>query len=242
MNDIEKNDVDISKLFQWGDSMELQTPSGKTITVWMRIIGDSETNRARVYALRQSADLRKKLKDENSDERIAMIPELDETDKDKVIEILLALNIKELTDRAYENMDIKYPKEPASDASLEEQEQYQAIIDGFPKYVEERTNEILEKEINRERKNLAGVSIEGLKQMYFDLLLRQLCETEMYKSFQDMTVYFACYKDPDYTERLFSSFDAFDNLPTSVKEVLATFYGTLTIDIDNLKKSPEVMQ
>jgi hypothetical protein len=80
MKDIEKNDVDISKLFKWGTSTTVQTPRGDAI-VWMKILGDADVNKARIYALRRSAEMRAKMVDLDSDERIALLPPLDTTNK-----------------------------------------------------------------------------------------------------------------------------------------------------------------
>ena len=235
MKDIEKNDVDISKLFEWGARMTLATPK-KDVDVWVRVVGDADVNKARVYALRKSAELRKKLINRDSDERIAMIPELDKESKPKVVELLLTLLIKGISADALDNLDIKYPAELRSDASLEEQEKHQAIIDGFPEYVEGLTKKAIDKGVSKERKRLNKMSMDRLEDLYVDTLIEQLCEAEMYQSFQDKVVYFACFLDEAYTVPLTTDFDDFLNLPTEAKTALADFYGTLTVDIDALKK------
>ena len=43
--------INISTLFKWGTELEIDTPQGKQ-PFWMRIVGDADINRARVYALR----------------------------------------------------------------------------------------------------------------------------------------------------------------------------------------------
>ncbi len=236
MKDLEKNDVDISKLFNWGDSIEIIASNGKKVKVYVRLVGDFEVSKARVYALRKSAELRKKLRDPTTDEYLAFIPELTENDKDKIIEILVLLNIKELTNRAENNLNLKYPKEPPSDAPLEELEKYQEEIDNWPKTVEKEISKALDKEIEAERKLYKDKGIEELKEEYVNIMINKACEAEMYSSFQDMCVYFACYKDKNYKERLFNSIDEFLNLPSSIKNTLIDFYNTLTINMDELKK------
>jgi hypothetical protein len=235
MKDIEKNDVNISNLFVWGAKTTIPTNKGEK-DIWVRVVGDADISRARVYALRKSAELRRKLKDLDSDERMAMIPEFDADSKEQAIELLLNLRIKEITDDALDDVEIVYPKEPASDASLEEQEEYQASVDNFPKYVEKQTRKAVETQVEKERERIKNMSMEGLEELYVNTLVNQLCETEMYQAFQDKTVFYACFTDENYTSPLFSDFEMYLNLPLEIKEKLATFYGTLTLDIDTLKK------
>ncbi len=235
MKDIEKNDVDISRLFQWGASLDVVTPQG-SITVWVKILGDADVNRARIYALRKSADMRKCMLDLDSDERVGLIPALDTSNKDKVVEMLLTLRVKELADVANDTLEIKYPKDLRSTATLEEQEKHQKIVDDFPTYVANLHRKAMDKEVAKERKRLNRLSMVKLEKLYTDTLVEHVCETEMYKAFQDRSVWLACYQEDSYKKLLFSDFDDFVNLPPEVKEQLIDFYGTLSIDIDTLKK------
>ena len=241
MKDIERNDVDISKLFEWGQSMTLATLQGD-MTLWFKILGDADVNRARIYALRSSAEMRETLLDLDSDERYALIPVLDTSTKDKAVELLLTLLIKDMTSEISDDLDITYPKEPSSDATLEEQEKYQAIVDSFPEYVLELTKKAIDKEVKKERKRLNKMSMEKLDELYVETMINHICETSMYNAFQDKTVSMACFKDENYVIPMFNSLEDFQNLPTEIKNQLTDFYGTLAIDIDTLKKSPEVMQ
>lgn len=240
MKDIEKNDVDISKLFKWGMSMDLATPQGNVV-VWVKVLGDADVNRARIYALRKSAEMREKMLDLDSDERVALIPVLDTSSKDKVVELMLTLRVREISEVATKDLKIEYPKDLASTASLEEQEKYQAVVDNFSNYVTELTRKAVEKGVAKERKRLNKMTTEELEELYTNTLIEHACETEMYQSFQDKTTYFACFKDDAYLLPLFTTFEDYLNLPTEVKGILADFYGTLSIDMDSLKKSPEVV-
>lgn len=237
MKSIEKNDIDISKLFSWGSSLTLKNKHGDDVlTVYMRIIGDADVNRARVIALRKSAELREKLKTPGSDERVALLPSMKEIEKEKIIETMLFMTLKDLSSVAEKNLVLKYPQEPDSDATLEEQEEYQKQVDDWPNTLQTKISESLEKEVAIERKRLQQLSENKLKTEYEDLWINRLCEVEMYNSFQDICVVFGSYKDADYKRKLFNSIDDFQNLPTEVKEQLLDFYATLIIDIDELKK------
>ncbi len=241
MKDIEKNDVDISKLFKWGQSMTLATPKGN-VTIWLKILGDADTNRARIYALRRSTEMRAKLLDLDSDERIALIPVLDISNKTKVVELLLTLLVKEIAAEADKNVKIVYPKEPTSSASLEEQEKHQAVIDDFPTYVTNLTKKAINKEVVKERKRLNKLSKKELEELYIETSVSNICEGEMYNAFQNKAVSMSCFQDDNYIVPMFSDFNDFLDLPTEVKNQIVDFYATLAIDVDTLKKSPEVMQ
>ena len=76
MTFLEKSDINISTLFNWGKKFSLVDKNNTEIyEVYIRLVGDAEYGRSRVYALRKSSELRKKLNNLESDERIAFIPE-----------------------------------------------------------------------------------------------------------------------------------------------------------------------
>jgi hypothetical protein len=235
MQDIDKNDVNISALFRWGTEFEIDTPKGKK-PFWMRIVGDADLNRARVYGLRNSAELRRQLKDENSDERLALVPDFDVTDREKAVEIILLYKVTELTEIARKKLDLKYPKEPKSDAELEEHEEYQKEVDGWAVYVEKAITKSYNKEVGLEKKRLNKLSEDELLKVYYSTLINKLCENEMMRGFQDMCVYFASYKDAEYKNRLFANLEEFLDLPTEVKEQFYVFYTTLNLSTEELKK------
>ena len=129
---VERNDVDISQLFMWGKEFEIEGNAGKKAKVFIRLIGDADLNRARVHALRSSADLRNKLKTKGSDERLAFLPEVGSVERDVLIESISIMNIRDFSQEAVKEVDIPYPIEPDSDAKLEKMEKYQAQVDAYP--------------------------------------------------------------------------------------------------------------
>jgi hypothetical protein len=211
---IEKGDVDLSKLFHWGKQFEITDRFGKKVMdVYLRLVGDAELNRARIFAIRKSSELRKKLKEENSEERLVFIPDLDENKQD-LIDRISVLKIKEFTQAASKEVSIPLPKEPKSDAPLEEIEQYQEKVD---RYSEIRMDAIQNNV--RDRLGVLNISltkedISWLKKEYERLIINELCEQEMVKKFRDSCAYYGSFRDENYTYRLFNTFDDFDNLPT----------------------------
>ena len=235
MKQIDKNDVNISQLFNWGTDFEINTPKGKT-TFWMKVIGDADLNRARVYGLRQSAVLRKKLKDKESDERLALVPDFDTTEKEKIVEAILLYKVSDLTNDAQKKLNLKYPQEPDSDAKLADHEAYQKELDAWPEHVETELRKAYNKEVGLEKKRLNKFSEEELLAEYEETLINKLCEGEFLRGFQEMCIFYASFVDEDYTKPLFESIEDFQNLPTATKEKFFVFYTTLNIPTEDLKK------
>ena len=243
MQSIDKNDVDISKLFRWGNEFKIyDNMNNELLNVYIRLVGDAELNRARVFALRKSAELRKKLKDEESDEYYAYIPQKEYIDKEVLVENILLYMTREVTLNSFSEIKPQLPVEPGSDASLEKQEQYQREIDEFPKKREALIRENVIKVLDRQREELKNRDLNSLYNDFIRLLINQLCEDEMLNRFKEMSAYLGTYKDSEYKERLFKSFDDFENLPQEVKSQFLENYSLLEISGEDLKKLQEVTQ
>lgn len=236
MQSVDKNDVDVSKLFNWGKEFVLPLPNGKELKCYIRVIGDEDLNKSRTYALRDSAKLRKRLKDPESSDRQALIPDLGETDKDRYIGILLAVRTPDIARDSRKEMDFPYPKELKSDANIEEMETYQEEVDTWPERFHAELLDIVEKKVEKYRKELEETPMDKIIGEYERLLIDKTCESEMMIKFEEYCTFFSIYKDPDYTERLFESFEQFSNLPRTIKDRFIQFYGSLDIDIEELKK------
>jgi len=232
---IDKNDVDISRLFHFAEKFELDV-KGKKIPVYMRLVGDAELNRARVFALRMSREMREKLKNPDTDEYMAYIPDLEALTKEQLIESLIALKNTEFVREAYRSTKFNLPIEPDSDASLEEQEAYQLEVDSFDERLAQELQEKVDKLSSEYKNEISSYSKEQLIDEYRNFLINQICEFTMLERFRAMCTYFGAYKDAKYKQRLFNSFEEFDNLPSTIKEKLISFYTKLEIDDNQLKK------
>ena len=239
--EIEKNDVDISKLFVWYREVDLSA-FGQARTVYIRLVGDSELSRARIYALRKSAEMRKKLRTPGSDENVAYIPDFEVITDPELVQGLLALSIKELASKAVSEVKIPLPIEPDSDATLEQQEAYQQEVDEYPVRREMAIREYIEKELLKEQKKWQKLDKQKLYDIYVTSAVNQLCEMEMLESFRKMCAFFGTYEDDSFENRVFSDIEEFDNLPSNVKEQLMNNYLELDIEGEVLKKLPGVTQ
>lgn len=237
----EKNFVAVEKLFKWGKKIEiLDTQSKVMFECFIKLVGDADMNKARVFGLRKSAELRRKLKDLESDERIAYIASKEVLTLEELTEYVLLLQNKTIIETAYKTVRIPFPKEPNSEASLEAQEKYQLEIDGYQEKVKKTVREYVDAEITKERQSLAKLDFDTLYVKYESLVTNDFCELEMLNSFRDFCVAAGSFKDESYTDKLFKSVEEFKDLPQDIKQQFETEYNSLEIDIETLKKLPEV--
>jgi hypothetical protein len=243
MNSIEKNDVDVSKLYAWGAKFKIDNKfSDESFEVYMRLVGDADLNRTRVYALRKSAELRKKLKTIDSDERLAYIPDPDTIDEEQLIQVILMDKIRDATERVVKNLRMKMPEEPKSSATLEEQEEYQRIVDEYPLVREKLINEEVNKILTVETEKLKLLGKDTLLRDYERSLINQLCENEMLACYRDACVFYGTYSDEKFTKRFFKSFDELDEFQKDIKDQLINSYMMLEVGGEDLKKLLGVTQ
>lgn len=240
---IEKNDVDINKLFSWGTVYEIVDGNNEVqAKVYMRLLGDADTNKARVYALRKSHELRKALKDLDSTERLIYIRPIEELELEDIVNYIVVFSMREITNRAYKEVKVKKPAQPKSDASLEKMEKYQEEIDQYPIKLKEAVEKYMKKGVDELKESLKTSTKEELYKRYENALIGEFCEQEAIRAYKDMELYMACYKDENYKERFFSSFEEFDNLDTQVKMDFRAAFDRIEVGMDELKKLREATQ
>lgn len=235
---IERNDVDISRIFDWGRVYEVISPdSGEVVSiVYMKLLGDADLSRARVYALRKSSELRRKLRDENSDERVAYVRNIDEMTEEELVNMLSAFSYREIANTAKKAVKVKKPVAPKSDAPLEKMEKYQRDVDNYPKKIAEALTEAIQNELEKFKEKLLSQSREENYKLYLKMLVDEFCEREAMDAFKTMQVFLGCYKDDTYKTKYFSSFEEFDNLEPTVKQNFKDAYDSIDIDMSELKK------
>lgn len=236
MSSIDKNDVDISKLFQWYDKFELKNGRGESISVWMRLPGDAEINQARVFALRHSKEFRAKLRNPETDEAIAYIPEFDELTHEQLADFIARYQVVEFTREALDVADIPYPKPLPSDATMEEQEKFQEEVDTFDERRDAVIRVYVDNKIDVERSRLMEKETEKLQLQLRKLVIDKLCEDEMLRRYKEYIIYVSSFKDDKFKERLFNAYEDFENLSPSGKAQLAEFYNALELGNSELKK------
>ncbi len=241
--EIEKSDVDLSRLFMWQAEVPVLSSTGEEVTkVHMRVIGDKDLSRARVFSLRESAELRKLLKTDGTDEYIAFISSLDFTEPENIVIGIKLLLMQDIVGEARKNAIVKYPKEPDTDAPLEEHEEYQKKVDEFPDKYDGLVGKESEKIMKREEKRFKKQSLKEQKKEYTDLMINYICQTEINKRFLDMCVYFSTYKDEKFKVQAFENFDEYDNSSGELKDQLRDSYEQLDMGMGEIKKLQEATQ
>lgn len=239
MNNItpEKYDVDISKLFNWSNFFDIVGLKGEDLgRAYIRVIGDADTNRAVVVSRRKSAEFRKKLKDLESDERIAYIPEIDEIEVGKLEQFLIYIATKTLYLSAIKELNFPFPKEPDSDAPLEKMEKYQEEVDSYQQRFTKAVEDSISSQLERETNRIKALSPEEKYKQYVDITISELCEGLMSNTYTEYCAYAGSYQDPDFDVKYFKTFEEFVNLPYKVKEQFLSQYKALEMDLFDLKK------
>lgn len=240
-NIVEHNDVDISPLFSWSREFEVVS-NGRKTPVFMRLLGDADMNRARVAALRKSAELRKKLRDVNSDERLAFIKDIDDIDIESLIAVVIVFSMRELGEKAQTKLKIKAPKAPRSDAKTSVHEKYQLEIDSYPTRRQEELRELINKEVEAMRNQLLKEPKEVVHTKYVASMIEEMCEQELLREFKSQCCYLGSYKNQELTERLFQSYEEFNNLQSNLKQQFLSEYSNMELHGDDLKKLQQVTQ
>lgn len=237
MNTVDKADVDISKLFTWRKQVTIFDKNQKeSIKVWVRVIGDADLNRARTYAIRRSAEMRKALKEEGNELRYTYIPDYTDMDKNTLIRLVLLASTTQITRDAISEVDIPYPVEPRSEDDLEALEAYQAEVDSWPERKNAAIREAVTAALTELEKRLQELNEEDLIKEHTRLVIADTCESEMIRKFREMCTFFSIYKDKDLKKRLFQSFEEFENIPEFYKNQLILAYDSVEIGSDDLKK------
>jgi len=239
---VEKNDVSLAPLFHWNKRFELADLNEATLEVFVRLVGDAELNKARVFALRKSSELRRDLKNESSDVRLAFISESEGLTRGQLQQLVLTLSIRDVTQDALRQVRLPYPKEPDSEASLEAQEKHQELVDNYPKEKEIKLREFITNSMTKIKETLDSTSDEELYNIYERAIIGELCEQEMLRSFGDMCAFFGCYKDENFSERYFADVEEFQNLSSVIKEQFLSAYKSLELSSEDLKKLPGATQ
>ena len=150
--------------------------------------------------------------------------------------------MQDIVNEARKNAIVKYPKEPDTDAPLEEHEEYQRKVDAFPDKYDSLVGKESDKIMKREEKRFKKQSLKEQKKEYTDLMINYICQTEINKRFLDMCVYFSTYKDKKFKVQAFENFDDYDNSSGELKDQLRNSYEQLDMGMGDIKKLQEATQ
>jgi hypothetical protein len=242
---VEKNDVDIQKLFGWGRVFEIVSPidEDEKVLVYMKLLGDADLGRARTYALRKSAEMRRKLNDKNSDEFLAWVRSYEEITEQDLMNLIVIFSNREIGNEARNSIkEVPIPKPPKSNARLKKMEEFQKEVDEYPAKKAKAVSEAVDLAVSKLKKKLSEKSKEELYREYVKAVSDEFCEREAIMAFDDMQVYLGCYTDDTYKTKFFRdengepSFEAFNNLEPTIKAQFKDAYRSIDIELSELKK------
>jgi len=235
--------MNLDELFRWTGKLEIVDNKGEVVmadgsplTVYLRIVGDSDLVMARKQALKASSVLRKALRDKESDSHLAMIPDYNALDDETLCRMILLSEALDIRTKAMATADKpKEPREPDSDATLEQQEEYEAAVDEHAKALDEA--------IQEKSKQLADVRMDDLKEMpreklvdiFMTTVVDSLCRSEMLRVFNSWCAYLGTYKDKRMKSLAFSNYAAFDNAAPELKNQILDSYIGLELGGEDLK-------
>lgn len=231
----------IQKLFTWKAPLELKNSDGEVIqTVYQRLIGDSDLYRARTIALRFSREMRRALRNTESDEYFAYIDIFNDYTKEEVVTLTLFDELTEI--RANVEKDFYFPEPEAleSDATTEEQEEHQEQQDTYEDRRAEALDAKIKEALETRQQQLDSLNEGDLRELFIDNKINALCEQELRLKFLSMCVYLGTYLDEKYTYHLFNSFEEFLNSPDTLKAQLVDGYNNLEVSSISLKGFPKV--
>lgn len=180
------------------------------------------------------------MKTEGTDQRIAFISSVFEIEeKENLIDFVASLSTRLFAQDAARNVKLPMPKEPKSDAHLEEFEKFQADVDTYEDRKNQAYTDYIVKALAQQRTQLEGETMEKLRKMYERLLVDEMCEREMVNKFKEYCTYCGIYKDTEYKTKVFKDITEFENLPTEIKTQFIDAYNNLDLNLDELKKSLE---
>ncbi len=226
----------LSKLFRWHKKVEIK--DGETVldTVYIRLVGDTEFQEAKNAALKCSKALRIKLRNNESEEYQASFSDIESLTKE---ELCMGITFGEITDYRDEALMQVQEKEipPLSDnPTLEEQENYEAAVEkrqtdratALAKYIEKKSDE-------RKGELMKIESIEELREMYRHAIINLRCSEEFTKVFREYQIFKGTFRDPDFKELAFDSFEEYTQCAPQLKNMLLTSYVNLELSGEDLK-------
>jgi len=238
MKDIERNDVDISQLFKWKKSFEIGDPStGESITIHMRVVGDSDINRAKAHGYRKAGELRRLLHEEGSDYRVGMINELTEFEsKEMLVTTIIYLRLNAYRSQAFLDVSVPIPNQPKSNSPQVAFEKYQEKVDEYSTLYNEAVENYIKDRVEADSKTLGEKEFEELYKLYEKEIVDRLCLEELTRAFYDRVVFHSCFLDEGFKQPAFKEFEEYENASTQLKETLIDNYRSLELGMDFLKK------
>lgn len=227
----------IEELFRWHGEVEIKDNEGNVVeTLYQRVVGDADIQRARLEALKASKLMRKALKDLTSDEAIINLPLEDDYDQEELITLIIFSKYSIFRQQAEFRVQEKKVKEPKSEATLEEQENYIEAVEQAKVDYEENVNEDIKKQSEKLEAELKEKPHSELFNMYMKEHSEIVCRLKMIEVFDEFATFYGTYGDSKFKERRFESIESFRDLAPRIKNQLMANYKNLELGLAEVKK------
>jgi hypothetical protein len=233
-------------LFKWSHDWEMLDLNGeplkvdgKEVKIYQRVIGDADLQLARETSLRASALQRKKLQEGTGLDRASLVPNYKYMDKGEISALIVLVELSDIRRQADKDLIFPYPEPPSSNATLEEQENYQESIDIF---FDERDKELkkrVTKLVELRKEELRKLPKDRLREIHETAAVESACRDTFLTILNEYMAYRGTFLDAAFTQRAYPSFNAFRNASPYAKRQIITNYADLELKGDQLKKLQE---
>ena len=236
--------MDLQQLFRWTRELEILDGdgevvvlNGKPLILYQRVIGDADLGVARKQGLKASKALRGNLRDKTTDEHIAMLPAYSDAPEQILRNMALYAEALDLRRRA---MDMaEEPRKPVklhSEATLEEQENYDTAMDKYYEDKEELITKKMKELTTAREAELQALSKEALVEQFLNSAINSICQRQMLDTFNSWCAYLGTYRGKRMKARAFNDYGSFDNSAPELKGQITAGYLSLEIGGESIKK------
>lgn len=235
--------MSLQDLFRWKGKLEIKDRHGEPVIIGkrplilhQRVVGDAELTTARKHALKASRSLRKELRSETSVSYATYIPDYDETDDATLQKMVVFAEAVSLRRRALNTAKQPRKVDPLhSEATLEEQEEYEAATEAYDEAVKKAVDDKLIELTKQREKELEKEARPALVSYFISAAVDTACQTEMLRVYNEWCAYLGTYKDKRMLQRAFTDYKTFNNLAPDLKAQVLKGYIVLEIGGEDLK-------
>jgi hypothetical protein len=228
--------VELEALFRWKHELPIFDHNGaEVMRVYQRLVSDRGMEEARLFSLRKSRELRKALRDSNTDEYSALMENLEQAGKEGWVNTIMVNEFAATYQAAEQEAQSKMPKPPAAEAELEEIEEYEHAVDEYNDKRQEEILKIVDKKHKARRKQLESFSDEDLMNKSKAAIENQICNNLVNEIVLHYCTFLGTFEDENCRNSIFNTYKEFDELAPQVKEQLVKGYALLRVGPEELK-------
>ena len=199
-----------------------------------RIVSDATIEDARQYALIASRKLRRELRDSASDAYLIHLDPMNDLSDEDLKNAIVYGESRAVVNDFIRSNPRRVVEKPGNDATLEDQEVYQAELEKRDtEYAEElrRNVELWEVDFRRAADKWDR---ERLVYQYTQLQTDSVCNAKFTEMFEQYVLAMSVYLDAKFKQRAFT-LEEFASLPSEVRGLFRESYNQINIGADDIK-------